>query len=282
MTDDAHHTHSISTASIAGWLVLLIAIAGGTWLLRQDILATTRNGNPSEPVLVELKAQGETLAALKVELNMLRQSPPAATDTVTPILNDVTTQLATIAQRLEALEAVAKAPTPPPPSSPAPAASVAPARLLMSLSRKFARGAPYHEELEPLVVLPQVVNEVEAIASLRALAMQGAPTDLTLRGQLDNILVRPSSAPADTQPAAGTQSHLNGLITIKRRAAVASSSPSPLQFAPDTPIATIAETIAALPEDARTPFAEWLAAVAARDKAQQALTTLQNKLLPIQ
>jgi hypothetical protein len=269
MDDTPHHKHSTSALGIAGWLVLLIVTAGGMWQLHQEITAVSSSAQP-DAALAEIKAQGEIIAALKTEIEQLRQSSPAADTTVA--LTETNTQLAAIAQRLAALEA-AKSPPQPAPTN------TTPLRLLFSLEGKLLRGTPYSEELEALALLPQLKDDTDAITALRAFATQGAPTELKLRNDF-NAIVNKQDAPVDSKTAETINSRLSGLVTIKRRTATPDHSLN--NVPPETPIAAMVEKINALPADARAPFADWLSAVAATEKAVQASATLQNKLLPIQ
>lgn len=229
-----------------------------------------RNAGQPETVLAALKAQNEAIAELKASITQ-PQNPLAVPESIpNPALQDISAQLTAIAERMSALEAakpVADAPL-----------NTAPLRLIFLLQNKLARGVPYSDELETLAQLPALKDEAEALAALRFFATTGIPNDLTLRAGFNAAGAAPL-ATNGSPTAEKINNRLGGLVTIKRRSAI--TDPSLRDLPADTSILTLIESINALPEESRAPFAGWLATIAARDKAMQALITLQNKLLPI-
>ena len=252
MSEPSLHRHSPSAISVIAWLLLAGGMGAGFFKLyeQQQHAATV----DLTEINTALAAQGEEIAALRRSI----ANPPAAS----PIpLEEMNASLVAMQEQLKQLQESTKQ---------SPAEVPAATRAYIALVHAVYRHQPYAAELDALTAVLQRAKETEA---LRALAAAGLPSDLALRAEFDRI-----ASPLTPNLADAVSTKLGGLVTIKRQASTHSAELKTLPL--DTPLATLAARIEALPEAERAPYVDWIARYQAQRDALTALESLSSLLLP--
>lgn len=254
-------------------LALLALLAGGAVYALYDAF------NAQSQLNTQLAKQNRELKARLTRLESVQQ-----TSVRIDALRDLEKKLAAshaeigqVTDRLAAVERTATAPTPTIAfRAPAMGDSVTLQRFL-ALREAVAEGRPYRTEWEAARSLPELDD---VATSLDSTATDGVATEADLRESLVQWLEEhPATVTVEDPQFADFNARLKGLFTVRRKQAAPADPYDTLRaIAPHASLDMLMGEVAALPEDARAPLADWLARADARRNALRALDAVSQAL----
>lgn len=288
---DASPTSPHGNHGSTGWFAALIVSAcllflvlGGVYALRNQLLDALREDGQAQTA--ERQKLAQRIETLEQSLDALHNQPKAEDDALANKLSETTHTLEGLSTRLDSLEK--KVSELPPPAAPAPASSSAapttsdthpsaetPEGSVAALLRAANSGKPFTAEWEAFFAAH--ATKATTLTHLASAASHGIPSEAALRNALRETLQTALPAPRveDTSFAGKLNSHLGGLISIKR------SGEDRLialhQAAESSPLESLAEKAAALDlKDSalRQSLADWQQDVENRREALKELTSL--------
>ena len=197
----------------------LVAVSGTSDQLKTEIQSATEKSSAAQNASAALETRMASIEAaaksVKAELEKLKSAPATAGTTSTTVDNSA---LATLAQRLDALEKdVASLKTVSTPSDQT-AATATLSQSLSDLKAKIASGASYGDELERI---SRMVPAAAGLDTLSANANEGLPTAAGLAAELTSLI--PLLPKQEIELPSSKNSYLDsfwdamkGVITVRR------------------------------------------------------------------
>ena len=256
------------------FLALAVVGAGGFALRHELLTKMTVELTQQQDVLTKLT---QKVSALESQTASLAALPRPDTNAIETMHSDLTAAQATIAQMTERMTQLEKKPV----EAPKPLATEPEVKVTRTTDNPLVAyiksGSPYQSELAAWDKGHAALHD--KIPALRAAAPTGIATDEQLRGQFRTLLDQlsaPMTPAADNGIVSRINTHLAGLVTIKKTSPVQPELATLRTMGDMTTIQALAQHVEQLPATLKPTFTVWLATVRARDAALAELSVLDG------
>ena len=290
MNETPHGASKVTAiaCALAVLLVMLVALFMLRDRLRAEMHETTRAQSSAQE---KLSAQLDTL---KASVDALAVSTPPAGESQTALEAKLVAMEVTMDALAARLEAMEKKPLEVKPESlpvvitPAPAQQAAtvsqgtPTNLFTRLALVALSGKPYAAELDAWEKTAAL--DAKTLATLRAFAQSGIPSDAEIIRQLRTMLdtpTREASGVDDVSMVGKINTHLAGLVSIKKSGTDKNDAYMAVRAALEqADIARLIASVEQLDEPARAPLNAWLSTAKTRADALSIVTSAHHESSP--
>ncbi len=261
---------SLSTVIIAS-VASAVVLAGLGFTVRQEVLNSTAAAvQQQQAALDKLSTR---ISALESQTGELAARPTTDVETINNLRTELGTANSTITTLNERITSLEQEPVAPVVVAP----SKQPSSAREALKSSITSGAVFQAELD--IWDKEHPKSAVSIPTLRQYADTGIATEASLRSRLKELIARETAATEtfpDKSVAARINTHLSGLISIKKKTPAAAAIQALRDGADSLTIGALITQVANVPSPQSGTFAGWLEDAKAHTAAYAELTSLES------